>query len=127
MMFLLKAFVIAILCYLGQMLFPWWIIPIAAFIGGATIPSRGINSFLSGFLGAGLLWLIQAWRMDLNSASIISSQIAPIFQVEETALLIIATAFIGAATGGLGALTGHYFAKNLPDKDRDKYYGRRKL
>jgi hypothetical protein len=121
MLFLLKTIIIAAVSYVGQLYFPWWIIVVAAFLGGAIVPSRGINSFLSGFLGVGLLWLIYSWILDMRSDSILSSQLAPMFQLDEPAFLILATALVGAMLGGLGALSGDFFIKSFPKRDDNKY------
>jgi Mn2+/Fe2+ NRAMP family transporter len=121
MLFLFKTLMIAALCYTGELFFPWWIIVIAAFLGGAIVPSRSVNSFLSGFLGVGLLWLIYAWILDLRAESIISERIAPLFQMEEPAYVILITALIGAIVGGMGAFSGDLFVKCFPKQD-DRYY-----
>jgi MFS-type transporter involved in bile tolerance (Atg22 family) len=123
MSFLFKTVLIAALSYVGELFFPWWIVVISAFLGGALVHSRGINSFLSGFLGVGLLWLIYAWVLDLRAESIISTQVAPLFSMEEPAFLILATALLGAIMGGLGALSGDLFIKSFPKREKNKYYG----
>ena len=121
MLFLIKVALIAALSYAGSLFFPWWIVVVAAFLGGAIIPSKMINSFLSGFLGVGLLWLVFAWLSDMRADSIISDRIAPLFQLGEPAMIILASALIGGIIGGMGALSGDLFKRLFPKKDKDMY------
>jgi hypothetical protein len=121
MLFLLKTALIAITAYAAQLFFPWWIIMVSAFLVGAIVPTKSINSFLSGFLGVGLLWLLYSWILDLRSESILSEQLAPLFQLEEPAYMILFSALIGAVVGGFGALSGDLFVKSFPKRE-SKYY-----
>jgi hypothetical protein len=120
MLFLLKTALIALASYIGQLFFPWWIIAVTAFLVGAIVPSRIINSFLSGFLGVGLLWLVSSWIIDMRSQSILSEQLAPLFSLEDTAYMILASAVIGAMVGGMGALSGDLFMRMFPKRDKQR-------
>lgn len=122
MLFLLKIVAIAALGYLGQNLLPWWSVAVAAFIVGALIPSKSVNSFLSGFLGIGLLWMVFAWVLDLEAGSIISRRVAPLLSFERPAAIMLFTGLIGAIVGGMSALSGDLLRKYLKRRKSDIYY-----
>jgi len=104
--FLIKIGFTAILAYLFQQMFPWWSIAIASFLISFIISSNGFSSFISGFLGIGLLWFLFATRIDMLTESILTNRVAGIFSLPNGFLLILVTAIIGGLVGGFGALTG---------------------
>ena len=123
MLFIIRLLIIAVLSYLAELFFPWWSVVICAFFVGAIMRTRGINAFLSGFLGVGLLWLIAAWIIDAQSSAVLSEKVAAIFQLNQSVLIIVITAFTGAIVGGLGALSGNYFRDIFePEKPKSRYY-----
>jgi hypothetical protein len=111
MKFIFKFFLITLLCFLLQNIFPWWISVIIAFIVNMIFESKTKSAFLTGFLGVGLLWGAMAWNIDYDTHSILSDKIAQLFTVNSPLYIIIITALIGALSGGLGALCGITFRK----------------
>ena len=105
---LIKITLIAALAYLLQNLFAWWAIVVASLLINFIIYSKGASSFVSGFLGIGLLWFFTALIVDLSTDSILTQRVAQIFSLPSTGLLILATAIIGGLAGGFGGLTGSY-------------------
>ena len=103
---LIKLLLIAALGYLLQNLFPWWAVVLAAFLINFIIYSSGLSSFLSGFLGIGLLWFFAALITDINTGSILTERVAAIFSLPNSGLLIIITAVIGGIASGFGGLSG---------------------
>ncbi len=122
MKFILKVILIAALSYVLQLFLPWWAVVISGFLVGALVPTPGYISFLSGFLGAGLLWLIFAFALHNNSDSILTERIAQIFSLGQPAFLIIISALIGGLAGGLGALSGSQFYRLFVKEKKKSMY-----
>ncbi|MFA0964699.1 hypothetical protein AB9P05_23025 [Roseivirga sp. BDSF3-8] len=123
MRFLIKILLIALVTYFTSGLLPWWAGALAAFLVCLFIPTRGFISFLSGFLGVGLLWLAISWLIDSQTESRLTERVGTIFTLNSSFLLVILTALIGALSGGLGALSGHLFrALFFNRKKRKKAY-----
>ena len=105
---LLKIILTAVLAYLLQTILPWWSVVIASFSISFIISTKGLSSFLGGFLGIGILWFALATITDHQTDSILTDRVAGIFSLPNSELLILITAIIGGLAGGFGALTGSY-------------------
>ena len=106
MKFITKIVLIAGLCYVAELLFPWWSIAICAFVVNLLLPTRGFNAFLSGFLGVGLLWLSFSWLIDWNTESLLTDKVADILMLNNALALVAASGLVGGLVGGLAALSG---------------------
>lgn len=122
MKFLAKFIIIGILTYLFEQFLPWWSIALAAFMGGMIFKSRGLNAFLAGALGVGLVWLGVAWLIDYQTDSILTSKIAGILKLENKNLIIAITVLLGSLIGGFSAWTGYNFRSLFEKKSREGYY-----
>lgn len=122
MNFILKVVLIAGLSYLAELFLPWWSIVICAFLVSLIIPTRSLNSFLSGFLGVGLLWLLFAWVIDAQSDSLLMAKVADLLEFSQSAALIAITATIGALVGGFASLSGTFFRRIFTTERSEKYY-----
>jgi hypothetical protein len=94
------------LCLLLQYFLPWWTLVIGAFLGGYLFGRKGRVSFLAGLLGVGMLWLLTALWIDIQTQSILTEKIARLLLVKNPVLLFLVTALIGGLPGGFAALTG---------------------
>lgn len=103
---LVKIVFIAALAYLLQNVFAWWAVVLAAALINFIIYSKGPSSFVSGFLGIGLLWFFTALLTDINTDSMLTQKVAAIFSLPSATLLVVVTAIIGGLAGGFGGLTG---------------------
>jgi len=117
----IKMILIATLAYLVEVYLPWWSVVVVAFLVNALIYTKGSPSFLSGFLGVGLLWLILAWNIDAANASLLSSRVSQVLQIQSTFAILALTFLVGGLAGGFGALAGSHF-RNLIKKKKDQYY-----
>ena len=108
MKFFLQLLLAILLAYLLQLVLPWWIVFVGAGIAGLVISGNGFSTFAAGFLGVGLLWLVQAYLIDRANESLLSAKVAELFSLGSSLQLILATALVGAVCGGFGALTGHF-------------------
>ena len=104
----LKIILTAVLAYVLQTILPWWSVVIAGFTISFIISTKGLSSFLGGFLGIGILWFALATITDYQTDSILTDRVAEIFSIPTGQLLILFTSIIGGLAGGLGALTGSY-------------------
>lgn len=113
MKFLLQVFLIALSAFLAEQVFPWWTAAIAALVVTSLLPNTGFKSFLAGFLGVGMLWLIAAMYFSIRTDYILTEKVADLMQLERSGVLIIVIALIGGISGGLGALTGSQLRRLL--------------
>jgi hypothetical protein len=103
---LLKIGFTAILAFLLQIILPWWSIALASFLISLIISTKGLSSFISGFLGIAILWLVLASYVDVTTGSILGERIAALFTLPNSTSLIIVTSLIGGLVGGFAAVTG---------------------
>lgn len=122
MKFILKVILIAALSYFTEMFLPWWSVVLCGFFVGVLIPTAGFNSFLSGFLGAGMLWLLFAFALHNNSDGILTTKVSEIFELGQPAFILVICAIIGGVAGGLGALTGSQFFRIFAKEEKKSMY-----
>lgn len=120
MKFIVQIITIIIFTYILELYLPWWVIFIVPMGVSIAINSTSLSSFLSGFLGIGILWSFLAWKIDIDSHSFFSSKIAELFSIP-THYLFIVSGVIGAICGGFGALVGNSFMKIFRKKKKSKY------
>lgn len=120
MRFLIQIFLIAIVCFLAELVFPWWIAAVSAFTVTAVYPNSGFRSFLSGFLGVGLLWLFAAIYFSVSTDHILTQRVADLMQLGRPSVVIVITAFVGALMGGMGAMTGSQLHRLLKTEGKRK-------
>lgn len=107
---LIKIVLTALLAYLFQTIpAPWWSVVIASLLISFIISTKGMSSFIAGFLGIGLLWFMLATIIDIRTDSILTERVAGIFSLPNSWLLVLVTSLVGAMAGGFGALTGSHF------------------
>lgn len=122
MKFLIKVILIAALTYLAALFLPWWSAVICAFLVNVVIGSGGLNSFLSGFLGVGLCWMIAAWIIFSGNEAGLVMRLAPLLRANEGVVLVVYTSLLGAIEGGLGGLCGSYVIKIFKSGQSSKGY-----
>jgi hypothetical protein len=118
MKILISALLTALLSFITGIYFPWWSIAIISFLVALLIHQSIWRSFLSGFLGIFLLWLVLTSWIDVSNNSILSHRIAQLFSLGSSLLLIIITSLIGAIIGGFAAMSGSsLIAKRTYDQE----------
>lgn len=114
---------IAGITYFALMSLPWWILVVVAFLVSAALSTNDFGAFLSGFLGVGLLWLVLAWKIDIETNSILSQKIAEMFPVGgDPTMLVILSGVIGGFAGGFGSLSGNLFRKIWVKRKKKSLY-----
>lgn len=109
MRFILTVLLIALLSYIAGLYLPWWSIAPVAFLVALFIRQTPGKSFLAGFTGIFLLWLILALWIDAANESLLSQKIAQLFPLGGSSIaLIVVTALVGALVGGFAAVSGSF-------------------
>ena len=112
MKFIISIVLIALLSIAACLYLPWWVIAIVAFIVSAAIPQKPGKSFLTGFIALFLAWGSLAFYLSSNNAHLLAHKVSLlILKMDSPAVLIFATALIGALVAGFGALAGSYLRK----------------
>lgn len=122
MKLIVRLILIVALTWFLSFYLPWWIVIVVSFLVGLVIDGSGFNAFISGFLGAGLLWLIYSWYLDIQTNSILSSKLVELFPFDDKILLIIMSGLIGGLCGGFGAVTGNSFRKMFVKTKPKSFY-----
>ena len=122
MKLIVRLIVIGTLTYFISPFSVWWSAMIIAFIVCYTSPSSGLNTFVAGFLGVGLVWMGHAWNLDVQNESVFSNIVANILQAGDPILLVFATGLAGALAGGFASLSGATFRQLfIKQKKRSLY------
>lgn len=104
--FFLKIIFTGAVAFLLQLYLPWWSIAFAGFLISFILSSSVVSSFFAGFLGISIYWGALAFFIDNANNHILSTRVAEIFSLPNSAILILITAIVGGLIGGFGALTG---------------------
>jgi len=120
MKFISQIILTALFTFLAQYFLPWWGLFFAVAIAAMIIQTKGLTSFVAGFIAVAGLWLGQIYFIDLANESILSTKISAIFSLSSSMQLMLVSAFVGGICGGFAALTGKLFA-NLFKKKKELY------
>ncbi len=122
MKFLIRTVIIAIAAHFALLYFPWWSIAICGFFAGALLSGSNFSSFFSGFLGIGLLWMVQGF-IKQNSGGPLTDKIATLFTLPNGVYLVMITTLVGALVGGFATLSGLRFRRMFKkEKNRRGLY-----
>jgi len=112
MKFFISLFSIAVLSFVVGLYAPWWSIALVAFIVSLCISQKPGSSFLSGFAGIFLLWLILALLINAANSNILANRIGGMLGIgPRPVLLAFITALAGGMVAGFAALTASYLRK----------------
>lgn len=93
------------LCHFGL---PWWAAAPIGGLAGWLFPQPAAKSWLTGFAGGFLLWLLPATWFDMANAGIMSGRIGALFMGLPGTALVLLTGLLGGLLAGFGALTGRW-------------------
>ena len=117
MKFIVSIILSGLLAFAAGLYLPWWSIAPASFVVAICLVQKPVASFLSGFLGLFLLWLILTVTINSVNDSILAPKISMIMGMgESSSMLILITCILGAFVGGLGALTGSLLARIINER-----------
>ena len=97
---------IALLSAIAEQFLPWWMIAVIPFITGIVMHSNGKRSFLAGFVGIAIFWLVAALMKDLPNEHILSGRMASVFGLPNYGLFLCVVVLVGGLIGGLSAWAG---------------------
>jgi hypothetical protein len=104
---------IVVLAFTTGYFFEWWMVAVAAFMGGLVFGKASGETFSKGMVAVAILWLFIVCYHHFSTEGILSNKIAQILPVGgNVGMLILVTVFIGGLVGGLGAMSG-FFVRNL--------------
>jgi hypothetical protein len=100
---------IAIISFVAQLFLPWWSVALVAFAFCLGRPLGSVRSFLSSFLGVGLVWLAYALWQHVQSGGILTSRMAEVLKLPPSAAaLLVITPALGGLIAGLAGLAGYW-------------------
>jgi len=111
MRILISILLIALLSVFTEQHLAWWSIAVVACVLPLIFNLKPGASFLAGFAGIGLFWLVTAIVKDNANNHILSQKMAELFHLPNYILFVIVTVLIGALVGGLSGLTGSYIRR----------------
>ncbi len=114
MKFFISVFCIGLLSFVAGLYAPWWSIAVVAFMVSLLISPRPGSSFLSGFMGVFLLWLVIALLINAANGNILANRIGGMLGIgQRPVLLAFITALAGGLVAGFAALTASYLRKKI--------------
>lgn len=113
MKFFISFILTILLSFALCLFFPWWSIAIAAFAVAALIPQKPGKAFITAFTALLLLWGGLSFWISNNNHHILAHKISLlILKMDNTSILFLVTALIGALVAGFAALAGSYLRKS---------------
>lgn len=114
MKFFISLLSIAILSFMVGLYTSWWSVAVVAFIVSLCVVQSPASSFLSGFMGVFLLWLMIALLINAANGGILANRIGGMLGVGQSpVLLAFITALAGGLVAGFAALTASYLRKKI--------------
>ncbi len=99
--------VIALLAFISQsLLMHWWFAALSAFLGALLLGKGAWSSFFAGFFAIALVWLGQAYFLNIRNEGLLLGRISELFSLTSVWVFVI-TVSIGALTGGFASLSGY--------------------
>lgn len=112
MRFILATLLTATLSFIAGLYLPWWSLALVAFLVALLIKQKIALAYLSAFTGVFLLWGALATLIHLRNNGVLTQKIARLFSLgDNTFLLILVTALIGALVAGFAAMSGSLLRK----------------
>ncbi|MEN9598953.1 MAG: hypothetical protein RL596_1264 [Bacteroidota bacterium] len=88
---------------------PWYSFAITSFIVGLAIKQKSFHSFLAGFVGVAILWVILAAITDMRNEHVLSTKVASILPMGGSwIVLLVVTGVVGGLVSGFAALTASF-------------------
>lgn len=111
---------IVILCFLLQLILPWWIIVVIAFATCGIIGKTGRIAFWQSFLAIFLLWIGYALFKTIPNNNILASRVAVMLQVNLWWLVLLITGLLGGVVAGISGYCGYHFRIAMLAKKNQK-------
>jgi hypothetical protein len=103
--------IILIASFLLQLVLPWWLIVIIAFITCGLIGKTGKVSFWQPFLAIALLWTAMALFKSLPNQNLLASRVASMLGLQLWWWILVISSVLGAVVAGISGYCGYQFRK----------------
>jgi hypothetical protein len=103
--------IILIASFLLQLVLPWWLIVIIAFITCGLIGKTGKVSFWQPFLAIALLWTAMALFKSLPNQNLLASRVASMLGLQLWWWIMVISSVLGAVVAGISGYFGYQFRK----------------
>lgn len=114
MKFFISILLTALVAFACGLYLPWWTIAVASFLVAILIYQSPFRSFLTGFCGILLLWLILIISINASNEGILAQRIGMLMGFGDSVfLLMFISSLAGAIVGGVGAVTGSLLRRVL--------------
>lgn len=100
---------IIIICFLLQMVAPWWVIIVVSFATCGIIGKTGKIAFWQSFFAIFLLWIGYALFKSLPNDNLLAGRVAEMIGVKIWWILLLLTGILSGLTAGISGLCGYYF------------------
>lgn len=111
MRFIISILVIAILSFVSGQYFPWWAIAVVAFGVAVFIRQKPLPSFISGFLGVFLLWVILSVLINSANAGILAGRMGELLGTgNNPSVLMLVTGLVGGLVAGFASLSASFIS-----------------
>lgn len=92
---------------------PWWSFALSSALIALCIRQTMFSTFVAGFAGMFLLWVILATIRDVANDHILSQRVVSLLKMgTSSTLLIVITGFIGGLVSGFAAVTGYQLRRS---------------
>jgi len=106
--------VILILSVLSSYFLPWWMVTVLAFLAALFIGKTSGQSFLLGFSGVFVAWVLVALFKSLPNDNMLAGRVVQLFPLPHNWIwVLLVTGIIGGLIGGMSALSGMLLKKAL--------------
>ncbi|MGB3466624.1 MAG: hypothetical protein WBA74_15190 [Cyclobacteriaceae bacterium] len=107
MKLILRIILIAGIGFFASAMTDWWALVPVTFLISFFLYGNNFATFLSGFLGGGLLWMGYSWKIDTETSQIMSEKITLLLTLSDSLFVILIAGAIGALLGGFSAVSGN--------------------
>ncbi len=99
--------VILLLVFITQSIFyHFWLVAVDAFVACLLLGKSFRHSLWSSFFAVLIVWAGQAYMIDSQNGSLLSTKMAILFGLGRSEWVFLITILVGALTGALGGLAG---------------------
>lgn len=102
--------------FIAQILLPWWIIMVIAFISAFIMNQKPIIILFFGLLAGFLLWGGVAFYLDIENHHLLSGRIGDLLGGLNSNVLIIITGILGGIIAGLSSFAGGSLRRTISQK-----------
>ena len=108
------ALLLAVFAAILQLRLPWWSTAVLAFAMTFGLAQSGRASFLAGFVGLGLSWLVPAAWLALENNGLLAHRVAQLLPLGGSVpVLVLVTTLVIGLVGGLAGLAGRWLREAL--------------